>query len=80
MKEADRCCGAAGSFNLTYYDLANKVGHRKVCNIKDTGANVVTTECPSCIMQIRHLIELEQIPVEVTHLAELISKSYGGVS
>ena len=29
MKEADRCCGAAGSFNLTYYDLANKVGHRK---------------------------------------------------
>ena len=78
MKEADRCCGAAGSFNLTYYDLARKVGHRKVCNIKDTGANVVTTECPSCIMQIRHLIEMEQVPVEVTHLAELISKSYGG--
>ncbi len=76
MKEPDRCCGAAGSFNLTYYDLANKVGHRKACNIKDSGAQIVATECPSCIMQIGHLLELEQIPVEVIHLAELISKTY----
>lgn len=76
MKEPDRCCGAAGSFNLAHYDLAKKVGHRKARNIMDSGAQIVTTGCPSCIMQMRHMLELEEVPVQVMHLAELLSKTY----
>lgn len=77
MKEADRCCGAAGSFNLTYYDLSNRIGKRKVENIRKTGASLVVTGCPSCIMQIGHVLKLERSPVQVMHLAELLSLSYG---
>lgn len=76
MKESDRCCGAAGSFNLTYYNLAARIGHRKVQNILDTGAEIVVTGCPSCIMQIRHNLDLTQAPVRVLHLAELLRMSY----
>lgn len=76
MKEPDRCCGAAGSFNLTHYNLAKQVGHRKALNIIDSGAEIVTTGCPSCIMQIQHMLKLEEIPVQVMHLAELLSKTY----
>ncbi len=77
MNEADRCCGAAGSFNLTYYDLSTRIGKRKVKNIRETGAELVITGCPSCIMQIEHVLSLEQEPVQVMHLAELLSMSYG---
>ncbi|NPV28185.1 MAG: (Fe-S)-binding protein [Firmicutes bacterium] len=76
MKEPDRCCGAAGSFNLTYYNLAAKIGRRKVQNIRETGADFLVTGCPSCIMQLRHMLELENSPVQVLHLAELLSMTY----
>jgi glycolate oxidase iron-sulfur subunit len=77
MKEADRCCGAAGSFNLSHYHLSTKIGRRKALNIRNSGADIVTTGCPSCIMQIGHVLELEELPVQVMHLAELASKTYG---
>ncbi len=76
MKESDRCCGAAGSFNLTYHNLATKIGRRKVQNIQQTCADLVITGCPSCIMQLRHVLELEKSPVRVLHLAELLSMTY----
>jgi glycolate oxidase iron-sulfur subunit len=76
MNEADRCCGAAGSFNLTYYDLSTRIGKRKAENIRKTGAGLVVTGCPSCIMQLDHVLRLEQSPVQVMHLAELLSMSY----
>jgi glycolate oxidase iron-sulfur subunit len=76
MKEADRCCGAAGSFNLTHYDLSARIGRRKTKNIRDTGAGLVVTGCPSCIMQIDHLLRQDQSPVRVMHLAELLSMTY----
>lgn len=76
MKEADRCCGAAGSFNLTYYDIAKEVGLKKVNNIQQTNAELVVTACPSCIMQLRHVLNLEGASTQVLHLAELINMSY----
>ncbi|HAA90221.1 MAG: Putative glycolate oxidase iron-sulfur subunit GlcF [Thermoanaerobacterales bacterium 50_218] len=76
MKESDRCCGAAGSFNLTYYELAVSIGRRKAKNVQDTGANVLLTACPSCIMQLRHVLQLEGSDVQVLHLAQLLDKTY----
>jgi glycolate oxidase iron-sulfur subunit len=76
MNEADRCCGAAGSFNLSHYDLSNRIGKRKATNIRSTGADLVVTACPSCIMQIDHVLRQEQAPVQVMHLAELLSMTY----
>ena len=78
MKEADRCCGAAGSFNMTYYDLSIKVGRRKAKNIQETGAGLVVTGCPSCIMQLDHVLRLGQSQTQVMHLAELLSMTYAG--
>jgi glycolate oxidase iron-sulfur subunit len=76
MNESDRCCGSAGSFNLAYYDLSARIGKRKAGNILQTGADLVVTGCPSCIMQLDHVLRLEQSPVQVKHLAELLSMAY----
>jgi glycolate oxidase iron-sulfur subunit len=76
MKDPDRCCGAAGSFNLTYYDLSQRVGRQKAENIVETGADIVVTGCPSCMMQIGHLLERRGAPQQVVHLAEVLNQSY----
>lgn len=74
LPEADRCCGAAGSYNILHYEQSMKVLDRKMENIRKTGADVVTTECPGCIIQLRHGAHRTKIPVRVVHLSELISE------
>jgi glycolate oxidase iron-sulfur subunit len=76
MKDADRCCGAAGSFNMTYYELSTKIGQKKARNIIDSGADAVVTGCPSCIMQLSHNLQLAGSSVRVLHLAELLSQTF----
>lgn len=77
MKDADRCCGSAGSFNLEHYKLASRIGDRKVQHILQTGADVVVTSCPSCMMQLSHHLGLKNSKIKVAHLAEILSMTYG---
>ncbi|MBA7590155.1 Lactate utilization protein A [subsurface metagenome] len=76
MKDADRCCGGAGSFSFTHHDLSRKVGAYKVENIRDTGAEWVSTPCPSCKMQLDDLIGHEGLSVRTIHPVEVLDKGY----
>ena len=76
MAEADRCCGGAGAFSLSHYDLAKAIGTRKVGCIAASGAEIVATSCPSCIMQLVDMLGRNGLPQRVVHLAE---RSAGGL-
>ena len=39
LAESEICCGAAGSYNLTQPEMAERLGDRKMANILATGAN-----------------------------------------
>jgi len=73
MAEADWCCGGAGSFALSHYDLAQQVLDRKIDNLQRSGANLLVTSCPACILHLRHGIRRRGLPVRVCHIAELAS-------
>jgi glycolate oxidase iron-sulfur subunit len=75
MAEADWCCGGAGSFALSHYDLAQQVLDRKIDNLQRSGANLLVTSCPACILHLRHGIRRRGLPVRVCHIAELVSRS-----
>ena len=72
MKDADRCCGGAGLFSLYHGDLSRAIGLRKAAAITDSGADVVVTGCPSCIIQLEHLARVTGADWEVKHIAELL--------
>ena len=56
LNESELCCGAAGSYNLTQPEMAERLGDRKVANIRAIGAQAVFTGNVGCLMQItRHL-------------------------
>jgi glycolate oxidase iron-sulfur subunit len=76
MKDPGRCCGAAGSFSLSHYDLSMKINHHKVEDIVATKAAVLVTGCPSCIMHIKDGLNQGGYDIEVLHTAELIAKAY----
>ncbi|MCU0563403.1 MAG: (Fe-S)-binding protein, partial [Desulfobacterales bacterium] len=68
LPEADWCCGGAGSYALSHYELAMQVLDRKMENLRKTGADVLVTTCPACILQLSHGVRRHGLKVEVRHL------------
>ena len=73
LPEADWCCGGAGSYALGHYDLSRKVLDRKMDNLERTGASLLVTSCPACIIHLSYGIRKRGLPVRVCHLSELIA-------
>ena len=76
MSKPGQCCGMAGSFSLTNYELSRKVNQRKIDDISLTGADTLVTGCPGCVMHIRDGIHQNNLDVEVMHIAQLLNESY----
>ncbi len=74
LPEADHCCGFGGSFSFDYPEISSAILERKIENIKSTGANVVLTECPGCVMQIDGGLKKKALNVNVMHLAEFFEE------
>ncbi len=75
MAEADRCCGCGGSFTLFHYDLSKQIGQRKRENIVKSGASVVATGCPACMMQISDMLSQNRDNVRVKHPIEIYAEA-----
>jgi glycolate oxidase iron-sulfur subunit len=73
MPEADWCCGGAGSYALFHYDLSRKVLERKIDNVAKTGADVVVTSCPACIIHLSYGVRQRGLPTRVLHISEVVS-------
>jgi glycolate oxidase iron-sulfur subunit len=73
LPEADWCCGGAGSYALSHYDLALKVLDRKMDNLQQTGADLLVTSCPACIIQLSYGVRRRGLPVRVCHISEIVA-------
>ena len=73
LPEADWCCGGAGSYALAHYDLSRKVLDRKIDNVESTGANLLVTSCPACIIHLSYGIRQRGLPTRVCHISELLA-------
>src|SRR2546422_5494989 len=73
LPESDVCCGSAGSYNLTEPEMAERLQRRKIENILKTGAKVVVTTNPGCILQIRAGLKKAGVAdVQVLHIADFL--------
>jgi glycolate oxidase iron-sulfur subunit len=72
MSEAEWCCGGAGAYALSHFDLAMQVLDRKMENLKKTKAEVLVTTCPACITQLSYGVRRHGLNVKVKHLTEVI--------
>lgn len=77
MPEADVCCGSAGSYNLTEPEMAARLQNRKVQNIISTGADVVVTSNPGCLLQIQSGLKKAGSPIQAMHIADYLTTGRG---
>lgn len=75
LPEAEVCCGSAGSYNLTEPAMADRLQERKIANILRTGAAIVVTTNPGCILQIEAgLKKAGQGQIQVLHIADYLAQ------
>ena len=77
MNEASRCCGASGLVQAFYHEISTDITRQKSQNIQDTGAEIVATSCPACMMRIQGGINIAGQNQKVMHVADLMAKAYG---
>jgi glycolate oxidase iron-sulfur subunit len=77
LPESDWCCGSAGIYNLTQPEMATRLLHRKVDNVRATGAEAVVTANPGCILQIQQGLTAHGASIRVLHIVELLDMAYG---
>jgi glycolate oxidase iron-sulfur subunit len=78
MPHADRCCGSAGIYNIQHPDLAGQVLDAKMREVKATGAGVVATANPGCMMQLAQGMAACGMRGEAVHVVELLDRAYRG--
>jgi glycolate oxidase iron-sulfur subunit len=78
LADSDLCCGSAGVYNLMEPDIAHQLLERKLDRIVATGAQVVATGNPGCILQIRKGLATRGLDVRVHHPVEILAWSLEG--
>ena len=78
LAESEICCGAAGSYNLTEPEMADRLGERKAGHIRATGAEAVITANAGCSLQIQSALRSEGRPLPVYHPVDLLARAYFG--
>ena len=73
---SEHCCGSAGIYNLVEPDVSDEVLAPKLANIAATGAEVVATGNPGCLMQIGAGLHRAGIAARAMHPVELLDASY----
>jgi glycolate oxidase iron-sulfur subunit len=78
LPEADWCCGAAGSYTFLHHHEAAGVLDRKMGNVERTGAAILATECPACMMHLSYGARRRNLPVTVRHVSQLLDQALPG--
>lgn len=76
IADGDRCCGAAGIYNVTQPETAGALGRQKAEAIAATGATVVASANPGCSMQLAAALKANGNDAEVVHPVELLDRAY----
>jgi len=84
IAESELCCGSAGIYNILNPEPATELGDRKAANVVATGADVLVTANPGCLMQVTSAIERSAKqegtrPMGLAHTIEVLDASIRGV-
>lgn len=73
MPDADRCAGGAGTYLVKDFDTSQRIVARKRQAVEYSGADLVATSCPACMIQLKTGLPRD---IEVKHIAQVLQDSY----
>jgi glycolate oxidase iron-sulfur subunit len=82
LREIDEgaiCCGSAGIWNVLNPEPARELGDRKAANVLATGAPLLVTANPGCLMQVRSALDRAGGEIALAHTVEVLDASIRGL-
>jgi glycolate oxidase iron-sulfur subunit len=76
LPESAWCCGSAGIYNLIQPEMANELLERKLKHIRSTGANIVATGNPGCLLQLVNGARQQGLNLRIAHPVTLLAEAY----
>ncbi len=78
IAEGAVCCGSAGVWNVLNPEPAAELGDRKAGNVAATGAELLVTANPGCLMQIASGLRRAGASMATAHTVEVLDASLRG--
>ncbi len=72
LNDPTRCCGSAGIYNLTHPGMSKDLLDRKMDDVKATGAEVVVSANPGCLLQLEWGAKRAKSNVQVKHVTQVL--------
>jgi glycolate oxidase iron-sulfur subunit len=77
MQLSDLCCGSAGIYNVVHTDMAMALLEKKMTSVNGTGAEVIVTANPGCMLQLAAGVKKFGRGQRVAHVVEILDDAYG---
>lgn len=77
LKKAQKdksCCGFAGLFSITNPKMSDQIQKEKIEDLASTGANIVLSTCPGCVLNLKDGSIKHKTAQEVMHLADYLAE------
>lgn len=74
-KDEDVCCGFGGSYSLEFPEISSEILRQKLDHVESTGAEVLVTDCPGCVLQLRGGMDKRSRRIPVRHIAEIVAEN-----
>ena len=71
---SDICCGSAGVYNITQTEASMELLAEKMKNAAGTGAEVIVTANPGCLLQMRAGVKMYKTGQKVLHVMEVLDQ------
>lgn len=75
LEAADACCGSAGTYNIQRPEMSDRILKRKLDTIRDSGAELLVTGNPGCLLQLKKGLGNHLPRVRIMHLTEVLAQS-----
>jgi glycolate oxidase iron-sulfur subunit len=76
MALSDVCCGSAGIYNVVHTDLSMSILEKKMAAVNATGAQIVATANPGCLLQLQAGVRKWGRGQRVAHVVEILDEAY----
>jgi glycolate oxidase iron-sulfur subunit len=80
IADPEICCGSAGVWNVFNPEPANQLGDRKARDVLATGASLLVTANPGCLMQIAAAARRAGARIGIAHTAQVLDAAILGRS
>jgi glycolate oxidase iron-sulfur subunit len=76
MPSSEVCCGSAGIYNVVQNQMSMRILAHKMESVNSTGAGIIATANPGCLLQLQAGVRLHGNGQRVMHVVEILDEAY----